>query len=288
MLSSDSLLLHKCLDSNRHLWYNPSYRHSKPFIGITEGDCLRTLFWDIETSLQPVAVFQLANNDWIRPESLLGERFIICAAWKWAGESKIHTVSVLDDPKRYKKDPHDDYHVVKTLRGVLAEADLIVHHKGDSFDKPWLNGQILMHGLAPLPPIPSVDTYKVAKTNFYLNSNSLDYLGKRLRVGAKISTGHGANLWMRVLNGERSAVEEMVRYNKGDVILLEKIFEKLRPYMSSHLNRELLGEEGCPRCGSKKLQSRGYHRAISRVYRRFQCQSCSGWKRRYTRLIALW
>lgn len=241
---------------------------------------MKILLWDIETSLQPVAVFQLANNDWIRPESLLGERYIICAAWKWLGEKKIHTVSVLDDPKRYKKDSHDDYHVVKTLRDVMMEADVIVHHKGDSFDKPWLNGQILMHGLSPLPPIPSIDTYKVAKANFYLNSNSLDYLGQRLKVGKKIDVGH--KLWLRILNGDRKAIEDMVRYNKGDVTLLEGVFEKLRPYISNHLNRELLGEEGCPKCGGTKLQSRGYHKAVSRVYRRWQCQSCTGWFRSAT------
>src|SRR3990167_5526121 len=147
MLSSDSLLLHKCLDSNRHLWYNPSYRHSKPFIGITEGDCLRTLFWDIESSLQPVAVFQLANNDWIRPEALLSERYIICAAWKCADENKVHAASVLDDAKRFKKNPHDDRHVVEVLRDLMLEADVIIHHKGDSFDRPYLNTRMLFHKL---------------------------------------------------------------------------------------------------------------------------------------------
>jgi len=236
---------------------------------------LRILIYDIETSLQPVAVFSLANNDWIKPEALLGERYIISAAWKWLGEKKVHSVSVLDDSKRYAKNPHDDYYVVKALRNVLLQADVIVHHKGDSFDKPWLNGQILMHGLSPLPPIPSIDTYKVAKANFYLNSNSLDYLGKRLGVGSKIHVGY--ELWLRILNGEKKAVEEMVHYNKGDVTLLEQVFLKLRPYVSGHINRELFGEEGCPRCGSKKIQSRGYHRAVSRVYRRFQCQNCHGW-----------
>jgi len=235
------------------------------------------LFWDIETSLQPVAVFQLANNDWIQPEALLSERYIICAAWKWAGESKVHSVSVLDDAKRYRKNPHDDKHVVKVLSDVLSQADVIVHHKGDTFDRPYVNGRILSHGLKALPPINSIDTYKVAKANFFLNSNSLNYLGKYLGVGQKIHTNH--SLWLRVLNGEAKAVREMVAYNKGDVVLLEKVFNKLRPYVSNHFNRGLLGGTGCPRCGSKDVQSRGFHRAISRVYRRFQCQKCHGWFR---------
>ena len=238
---------------------------------------MRTLFWDIESSLQPVAVFQLAHNDWIRPEALLGERYIISAAWKWGGEKKVHAVSVLDDPKRYAKDPHNDKHVVKALREVMLEADVVVHHKGDSFDRPYLNTRMLAHGLSILPPIASIDTFKVAKANFFLNSNSLNYLGKFLGVGAKIHTEY--ELWLRILNGEKAAIREMVAYNKQDVILLEKVFHKLRPYVANHFNQELLGGDGCPRCGSHNIQSRGYHRAISRVYRRFQCQRCAGWFR---------
>ena len=237
----------------------------------------KILFWDIETSLQPAAIFQLANNDWIRPDALLGERYIICAAWKWGHEKAVRAVSVLDDPKRYKKNPHDDKYVVGVLRDLMLEADVIVHHKGDSFDRPYLNTRMLAHGMDALPPVPSIDTYKVAKANFYLNSNSLNYLGKFLGLGQKIHTEH--ELWLRVLNGERKAVEEMVTYNKQDVVLLEKVYDKLQPYVTNHFNRELLGEEGCPRCGSHNVQSRGYHKALSRVYRRLQCQDCAGWFR---------
>lgn len=241
---------------------------------------MRILTWDIETSLQPVAIFQLANNDWIKPEALLGERYIICACWKWMDEDKVHSVSVLDDPKRYKKDPHDDRYVVETLRDLLMQADVIVHHKGDSFDRPYLNTRILAHGLPALPPIPSVDTYKVAKANFFLNSNSLDYLGKFLKVGKKISVGY--QLWLTILNGGPAAVKaikEMARYCKQDVSLLEAVYLKLRPYMSGHPNGALYGGDGCPLCGCTRVQSRGTYKAISRVYPRFQCQGCFKWLR---------
>lgn len=238
----------------------------------------RILQWDIETSLMPVAVFQLANQDWISPDNILAERYVICAAWSWDDESKVHTVSVLDDPKRYKKDPHDDRHVIEVLHKVLSEADVIVHHNGDSFDRRYVETRILAQGLPALPPINSIDTYKVAKTRFMLASNKLDYLGKLLGVGRKIHTSHG--LWLRVLNGEAAAVREMVKYNKQDVLLLRDVFKKLQAYIPNYINRELFGGNGCPRCGSTKIQSRGVHRAISRVYQRFQCQACSGWFRR--------
>src|SRR3990167_1203831 len=103
----------------------------------------------------------------------------------------VHSGSVLDDPKRYKANPHDDTHVVKTLHKVLATADVIVHHNGDYFDKRYIDTRALVHGLPPLPPTPSIDTYKVAKSKFLLNSHKLDYIGKLLKVGAKIPTSPG-------------------------------------------------------------------------------------------------
>ena len=237
----------------------------------------RILFWDIETSLMPVAVFQLSHNDWINPESILSERYVICAGWLWNGDSKVQTVSVLDDPKRFSRDPHDDYHVIKVLHEILSQADVVIHHNGDSFDLRYVMTRALVHGFPPLPPINTIDTYKIGKSRLYLNSNKLDYIGRLLKLGQKIQTSPG--LWMRVLAGEKTAVREMVDYNKQDVLLLEKVFKKLQPYVPNHINRELFGGGGCPRCGSRKIQSRGVHRAITRTYQRFQCQKCMGWFR---------
>jgi hypothetical protein len=238
----------------------------------------RILFWDIETSLQLAAIFQLAHNDWIDPSSLVTERYVICASWKWAGLDEVHSVSVLDDPKRYKRSPHDDYHVIKTLNKVLSQADIIVGHNGDNFDKKYVDTRILVHGFDPLPPINSVDTYKLAKSKFYLNSNKLDYIGGLLKAGKKLPTT--PKLWMRVLNGDSEAVKEMVTYNQEDVLLLERVYYKLEPYVTTQLSWEFFGEEGgCPRCGGHNIQARGVHRAITKTYQRWQCQDCRGWFR---------
>lgn len=238
---------------------------------------MKALLYDIETSLQPVAVFQLTNNDFIKPENILGERHLISMAWNWLGEKKIHSVSLLDDPARFHKNPHDDTYVIKKIHEVMSEADVLIGHNSDNFDKKYIDTRILFNKLPALPPINSIDTYKVAKTRLLLNSNSLNYLGKFLGVGGKKSTPPG--LWLDVLRGDKDAIRKMVDYNKRDVELLKDVFIKLRPYIANYINRELFGGVGCPRCGSKKVQSRGFHRAISRVYRRWQCQSCAGWFR---------
>lgn len=242
----------------------------------------RILFYDLETSLQTVAVFQLGGNDYIQPQNLITERYIICASWEWLGEGKVHSVSVLDDSERFVKDQQDDKHVVETLHKVMSEADVIIAHYGDSFDNKYVRTRILYHGLDPLPPIATIDTKKIAKQVFYFNSNKLDYIGKYLKIGQKLSHSHG--LWLTILRGGKEAVaaiKKMVVYNKGDVTLLKGVFMKLRPYVPAHINRELFGKaEGCPRCGSKKVQSRGTYYAQTRTYRRWQCAGeCKGWFR---------
>lgn len=240
----------------------------------------KIVLYDIETSHNLVATFQLRNQDWINPDNIIQERHLISASWKELGKREVHAVSLLDDPKRFKRDPHDDFHVLAKLHEVLSSADVIVAHNGDNFDLKFTEARFLIQGFPPLPPITKIDTLKVARDRFLFNANNLNYLGQVLKVGKKVETSKG--LWLRVLAGEEAAIREMVKYNKQDVLLLEKVFLKLQPYIANHINRQLFGQTGCPRCGSAKVQSRGFHRAISRVYRRFQCQDCAGWFRSQT------
>ncbi len=240
----------------------------------------RILFWDLETSHNVIAKFSL-REEYVQHTSIIQERYIICGAWKWLGEKRVQAVSVLDDAKRYKKTPHDDRHVVETLHGVLSEADVIVAHNGDKFDTRWLNGRILAHGLDPLPAIRSVDTLKVSRRKFDLNSHRLDYLGKYLGLGGKTSTPAG--LWLKVLQGDRKAVKTMVDYNKRDVELLEQVFLKLRPYIPDFQAYALFPKgDNCPKCGSSKVNARGWHCSLTQVYRRMQCMDCKGWHRKRT------
>lgn len=236
----------------------------------------KILLYDIETTHNLAAIFRL-YEDYTSHENILRERYVVSIAWKWLGESKVHAVSTLDNPTLYKKDPHNDKFVISEFADVLREADVVVGHNADAYDLKFVEGRMLYHGMSPLPPITSIDTLKIAKSRLLLNSNKLDYLSHYLGFGRKVKTDN--SLWLRILNGDKSAIREMVRYNKHDVVLLEKVFLKLRPYCANHINRALFGGKGCPRCGSTHVQSRGTHKAISRTYQRFVCVSCGGWFR---------
>lgn len=238
----------------------------------------KILVYDIETSHALAAIFSLFQDS-VPHKNILQEWYIISIAYKWLGAKQTKAVSVLDDIERFKKNPNDDYHVLKTIREVIAEADAIIHHYGDNFDIKKFNTRLLYHGLDPLPPIIQIDTYKICKSKFKFMSNSLDYIGNYLGVGQKINTTPG--LWLRCLQGVKSAIREMVGYNKQDVNLLEAVYLKIAPFAPAHLNlNHFYGsdfERVCPRCGGTSLQSRGLRYTKTTKFRRFQCNSCRGW-----------
>jgi len=236
----------------------------------------KILHWDVETSLMSVYTFGLFNQD-ISIGNIIDDWFMICAAWQWDHEKKPQGVSVLDDAKRFKANHRDDYHVVKAMHAVLKEADVIVAHNGDAFDIKKFNARAIIHKLEPLPPIPSVDTLKVARKNFKFTSNKLDYITRYFGVGKKMS--NPAGLWRDATEGDVKAIKHMAKYNKVDVIELKNIFDILRPYMTN-LNMNMFADGHgfkCPKCLSENVQKQGKRVTKTQVYNRYQCQDCGGW-----------
>jgi len=71
----------------------------------------------------------------------------------------------------------------------------------------------------------------------------------------------------------------MCKYNKGDVILLERIYLCMRPYITLHPNVALINGKvhACPKCNSTNLQKRGFSYSRVSKTQRFQCNDCHGW-----------
>lgn len=230
----------------------------------------KILFWDIETFPNILMSWGLWVDGGLDHKNIITERSIICGSWKWQGEKKVWSVHI--DHKK----PHDDLHVVQWLSDVVANADAIVHHNGDSFDLRWLRARMVFHRLKPLPPVITIDTKKIAKAAFYFNSNKLDYLAQFLGIGSKIKTEFG--LWKDCMAGDAKALDLMVEYNKHDVTLLEKVYNLLVPHIPSKLNKVLFKErEVCQHCGSHNIQYRGFYYTRSNKFRRYQCTECGTW-----------
>lgn len=232
----------------------------------------KILIFDIETSHNLGYFFDLAPYDRIPHENIVKERCVLSVAWKWLGEKKVHSLRI----DHYDAKEHDDKAILEKFLAVLETADAVVAHYGDKFDVPFLNGRFLINGLNPFPLVKQIDTYKIAKKHFKLNSNKLDYLGRVLGFGGKMSTPKG--LWIECVNGNILALNKMEKYNRQDVELLEKVFLKLAPFAKLRYNISThTGAPCCPSCGSNHIQRRGTYVNTTAKYQRLQCQSCGSW-----------
>jgi hypothetical protein len=169
--------------------------------------------------------------------------------------------------------------MLKSIHALMDEADAIIHYNGNRFDIPMLNKEFLEAGMPPPSPAKHIDLLTTAKRQFRFVSNKLDYIAQRLGLGKK--TAHeGHELWLKVMKNDRKAWKIMEEYNKNDVVLLEKVYDKFKGWIKSHPNHNAYSPDVCcPNCASRKLQARGTQRSRVAVYQRFQCQACGSWSR---------
>lgn len=196
---------------------------------------------------------------------------------KWLGRDEIIYV---------ENRKSNDKPIVKKLVKLLDQADIVVAHNGDRFDLPVILGRALVHGIAPPSPYFTIDTCRVARRRFRFTTNSLANLAEELDLDYKKDRHEkfpGFELWLECLKGNDEAWAEMRKYNEQDVLVLEELYLRMRPYINNHPNVVHETEEGwvhCPKCGSTNIQWRGYYYTKQGLcYRKFICKDCGGWGR---------
>ena len=243
---------------------------------------MKVLIIDIELAPKVAYVWRFWKEN-ISPKQVKQHGHIMSFAAKWLGEGEIF----------YEENrKEDDRLIVSRLCELLDQADFAVAHNGERFDFPQIHGRALVHGFKPPSPYKIIDTYKIAKKEFGFPSNSLEYLTGALGCKTK-KGGHskfpGFELWLECLRGNEEAWAELKEYNILDVIALEELYLKLRPWSTNHPNLAVYAESVekpvCPKCGGTHLQYRGYAYTSVGKYHRLQCTSCGGWSRtRYSLL----
>ena len=236
---------------------------------------LKILFFDIETA--PLLAHMWRPWDNYTPNTMLvKDSFMLCWAAKWRGGKKVMSSRVTG----HEAKEQDDSRIVAELADLVREADIVVAHNVNRFDVPMLNNRLLVMGLEPLGNVRTIDTLKMAKKDFRLAYNKLDYLAEVLGFGKKIKTDF--DLWKDCYHGEHKALTQMLRYNKHDVVLLEKVFEKLLPYSNGVGRLVDAGrpeEHACPSCGSDSLMKRGKYRTNASTFQRYLCNDCLKYSR---------
>lgn len=189
---------------------------------------------------------------------------------KWLDKKKVHSRS------RRDKD------MLTEIHSLLTEADAVIHYNGVAFDIKWLNGEFVRHGITPPAPGKQIDLLKVVKRNFKFPSNKLEYVAKALNIGHKFGDMAFKD-WIGCMEGDEASWNKMIKYNKSDVTLTEKLYKRLLPWIYNHPNVTLYEDKhdgvSCITCGSKNYRPRGKYANNAGLYNRYSCNDCGTWFR---------
>lgn len=225
----------------------------------------KILFLDIETKPAVVASFGIRDQH-IGHKQILKDGGTICVGVMWRGKR----------PAVYSDWQHGHKPMLEAVHAMLCEADAVATYNGASFDIPKLQGEFLLAGMTPAPPLTQIDIYRsVRKLGFI--SNKLDYIAPLLGVGGKVKH-EGLQLWLDVMDGCPKAQRKMAKYCAGDVLLTERVYNKVRAFVADHPHMGIVKHDDCGACGSSRMQARGFRRTKASLIQRLECQACGSWQ----------
>lgn len=234
---------------------------------------MKILTLDIETAPNLVYVWGLWNQN-VSIESIVEPTYMLSWAAKWYGKKTV----------MYRDCYDEDF--LTEIYGLIEEADAIVTWNGMSFDNKHLNREFVTAGMTPPFVAKDIDLLRTVRQQFKFPSNKLDYVAATLLGEKKDKVPY--SLWLDCMNGLASAWTTMKKYNKRDVVLTEKMYDRLLPWIKNHPNHGLYVKDQenpvCRACGSTHLHQKGWERTNMRGYLRYKCVDC-GWNGRGREMV---
>jgi hypothetical protein len=236
---------------------------------------IKRLFYDIETSFCKGHFWRPGWNERIGPEQITEFGKIISFHWKWQDEDEVKHI-------HWGLEKQCDKKIVKKAVELFDQADETVAHHGDKFDTPWIRTRAMFHNIPIRPDYNQVDTRKWASSYLALPSNSLKEICKYFGLPAKIDPG-GIETWQDVVfKKDPEAFKHLLYYGDGDIISLEAVHEKLRPYVkpNMHFHSDYVaiglgkfapGKFFCPECGKIGRHRKEYRTRAGTIRHYMSC-----------------
>jgi uncharacterized protein YprB with RNaseH-like and TPR domain len=249
---------YKCMECERRFTEEDTIREEAPSI----------LFFDIETL--PIVAYTWGT--WgvdITNDKIIKDWCVLAFSAKWLGDDRI--VADILTPKEVAT--RNDKRLCQHVWKLLDDADLVVAQNGKRFDLPKMNGRFWKWRMGPTSSYRVVDTMEAAKKVFGLTYNSLDFFGEYLGAGRKLKTEF--QLWADCDRGNKDALDRMTEYNQQDTLLLENVYNKMRPWIPGHPRltayEKVIGV--CPVCLGE-YETIGVYTAAQRQYSEHRCLNC--------------
>lgn len=256
-------------DSIKGKWENAldvkKYKGAKVFLG------------DVETSLT-VSYHFGRFKQFITPRQVIQEPFMLTFAGKWLHSPAIYSRKLPDYPELFAEKITNDRGLIEDLWSILDECDIFIAHNA-KFDRGWANQRFAYYGMNPPSPYQVIDTLGALKESFSLPSNALEASCNYFELHRKLHH-EGIGLWIKCMEGNVEAYEEMETYNIGDIPTLEDLYLVVRPFMKKHPNVALYkdGQAGlaCVRCGSEEMKEEigKYATTYLSKFKVYRCECC--------------
>lgn len=250
-------------------------RLNKQFLDSLSLKMPKILLFDIETLPMHVTSWTLFKP-MLNHNNILKDWCIVSWAGKWLFDADVFG-DVLTSKEAVKR---DDKRICTSLHEIFNKADVIIAHNLKKFDRKKTNTRFKLNGLNPPSSYHLIDTLEVARKEFAMSSNRLDYLGQIMCNDEKIGTNWA--LWQRCDAGEEAALEEMMKYNLQDVTLLEEVYLELRPWIKSHPNLSLFNDvevEQCTVCLNTELDWGHDYYTMAGRFAGYRCPKCNNFGR---------
>lgn len=230
---------------------------------------VRVLTIDIENAPTVAKVWGQFNQN-VSLAQIVEPGRIISFAAKFLGEKPVY----------FSEWDHGHDNMIREAHRLLSECDVAISYNGNGFDFKNLNWEFARLGLPRPRPYKSIDLLGIARREFRPYSRKLDFVASQLGLGNKVEH-EGFDLWNKVLSGDADARRRFRKYNIQDVVLTEKLYVRLLPWVPANANLPLIVGEtrGCPNCGSTKLHMDGSTYTAQTAYALYQCKRCGAWSR---------
>jgi hypothetical protein len=234
----------------------------------------KVLILDIETAPIMGYVWTIWEQN-VGLNQIFKDWHVLSWSAKWLGDPPS---KVMYMDQRKAKNIEDDSAILKEIWKLIDACDIVLTQNGVSFDMKKLNARFIQNGMKPPSSYKHIDTKRIASRHFGFTSNKLEYLTDKLCTKYKKSKHKkfsGFDLWKECLAGNLAAWKEMEKYNKYDVLSLEELYTKLRPWDST-INFNLYSDNTKIKCncGGKTFTKNGFAYTATGKFQRYVCDKC--------------
>lgn len=230
----------------------------------------KVLLLDLENAASVGLVFGRFKQNLSQDHILKEGGWLLTYAYKWLGSSEIIGNALTPE----EAIECNDERLCIELWDLIEQADVVIAHNSYGHDIPLMKARCIINGLPPLRKTKVVDTLFLAR-EFKFNSKKLDSLCSALDIGRKIDHS-GIKLWSDCQAGDETAIEKMLEYNVGDIVLLEELYLMIRSHSTRHPNFAIYFDDSkfrCNICGSDDIHPTGNTVATNiSIFEEYKCK----------------